>query len=223
MKVLNPQNPQNGDVSRVQIVKSKLEGVKGFFRISTKEDDKSLLQYICVIIGIVSLFLCIFWYDDWLSGTKKTEHMIGIAFLAFLTIGTFIGGKPTILVVFSLIMVFGFSYFLISGKTPVDIYSEKAEKTEQSANVRFIEAETKVKLLASTEITKADFYIPANRKIFFRSPEPFYVIQVKTNGAGYWEEAFPAGQSVKTFSLAGDEVWLRSFTPKGGYTVAVSY
>jgi energy-coupling factor transporter transmembrane protein EcfT len=128
MKVLNPQSPQTADVSRGQIVKSKLQGLKGFFRISEGK-DKSPFQYICIIIGIIALFACIFWYDDWYAGAITTEIMMAIAFLAFLAIGTYIGGKPTILVVFSLIMVFGFSYFLISGKTPVGIGSNKeAEK-----------------------------------------------------------------------------------------------
>jgi multisubunit Na+/H+ antiporter MnhF subunit len=129
MKVLNPQNPQTADVSRSQIVKSRLKGLKGFFRISKEDDEKSPLQYICITLGVVACFLLIFWYNDWRDGVIKTETMTAIAFFAFLAINAFVGGKATFLAVLSLIVMFGFSYFLISGKMPVGIGSNKeAEK-----------------------------------------------------------------------------------------------
>jgi hypothetical protein len=125
MKVLNPQSPQTADVSRSQIVKSKLQGLKGFFRISESK-DKSPFQYICMLVALGALFTCIFWHEGWTKGTVENSHIQAMALLVVIATGTYIGGRPTLILFLGFLWFCYASYFSISGKTPLE--NERVEK-----------------------------------------------------------------------------------------------
>jgi hypothetical protein len=162
MKVLSPQNSQTGDVSKTQTVKSKLESLKGFFTISSKEDEKSPFQYICMLIALGGLFTCIFWHEGWNEGTVKTSHIQAMALLVVVATGTYIGGKPTIILFLGVLYFFYASYFSIYSKTPEEVFSKKPDTVEIDGAVVKTISDRKYEVI----LNKTDDFVDVGQEIW---------------------------------------------------------